>query len=49
MALALGSASVLLLSVEELRAPDRAPPMATWLDAAAAAAVLTHVWIAFVG
>ena len=49
MGLALGSASVLLISVEELRAPERPPPFATWLDAAAAAAVLTHLWLAVGG
>lgn len=49
MALALGFASVILLSVEEMRAPDRPPPRATWLDGVAAAGVAAHLWIAFAG
>jgi hypothetical protein len=49
MALALGCASVLLLSVDELRAPDQAPPPATWLDGAATTGVLAYLWIVFGG
>jgi len=47
MSLAVGCASVVIMAVDEMRAPAAPPPRATWLDAVAVAGVGTYLWLAF--